>query len=137
MKTAVRYYSRAGNTRKIAEAIAKAAGVRAESTDEALSEPVDVLFLGGAIYAKNIDSRLRGFVKQLSSEKVKSVAVFGTSAGGRSIQPQIEKLLKGKGITIAGEGFACKGKFLFANRGRPNGQDCDDAAAFAKRLLNQ
>jgi flavodoxin len=137
MKTAVRYYSRSGNTRKIAEAIAKAAGVRAESTDEALLEPVDILFLGGAIYAKNIDGRLRGFVKQLSSEKVKSVAVFGTSAGGRSIQPQIEELLKGKGITIAAEGFACKGKFLFANRGRPNGQDCDDAAAFAKKLLNQ
>jgi flavodoxin len=137
MKTAVRYYSKSGNTRKIALAIAEAAGVKAETTDEALSEPVDLLFLGGAVYAKNIDSRLQSFVKQLSSEKVKSVAVFSTSAGGRSIQPQIEELLKGKGITTAGEGFACKGKFLFVNRDRPNGQDCDAAAAFAKKLLNQ
>jgi flavodoxin len=137
MKTAVRYYSRSGNTGKIAEAIAEAAGVTAKPVDEALSEPVDLLFLGGGIYAKNIDGRLRDFIKQLSSEKVKSVAVFGTSAGGRSIQPQIEELLKGKGITTAGGGFACKGKFLFANRGRPNGQDCIDAAAFAKALLGQ
>jgi flavodoxin len=137
MKTAVRYYSKSGNTKKIAEAIAKAVGVTAKSTDEAPLESVDLLFLGEGIYAKNIDGHLRGFIRQLSSETVKSVAVFTTSKNGRSIQPQIEELLKDKGITTLVEGFACKGKFLFTNKGRPNEQDCADAAAFAKKLLNQ
>lgn len=50
MINAVRYYSKLGNTKKIAEAIAEGAGVSAVSiTDEPeLKEHTDVLFLGGA-----------------------------------------------------------------------------------------
>lgn len=36
MNVAVRYYSRSGNTRTLAEALAKAAGVQAMSVDAAL-----------------------------------------------------------------------------------------------------
>ena len=42
MKIAVRYYSRSGNTRKLAEAIAKAVNVEAKTTDEPLDEDVDI-----------------------------------------------------------------------------------------------
>lgn len=58
MKKAVRYYSRLGSTKTIAEAIAQGAGVQAVSITEEpeLTEPVDVLFLGGAPYA-NIMAR--------------------------------------------------------------------------------
>ena len=48
MSTAVRYCSRSGNTKAVAEAIAKAAGVEAVSVDSAdagLKETVDVLFI--------------------------------------------------------------------------------------------
>ena len=54
MNCAVRYYSRSGNTKLVADAIAKAAGVKAVSTDSSeaqICEPVDVLFIGGALYA--------------------------------------------------------------------------------------
>lgn len=54
MKAAVRYYSRTGNTKIAAEAIARAAGTRAVSVDApdaAIQDPVDVLFIGGALYA--------------------------------------------------------------------------------------
>lgn len=53
MSTAVRYFSKLGNTKKIAEAIAEGAGTAVVSvTDEPeLKERVDVLFLGGAPYA--------------------------------------------------------------------------------------
>ncbi len=46
----MRYFSKLGNTKKIAEAIAEGAGVSAVSiTDEPeLKEHTDVLFLGGA-----------------------------------------------------------------------------------------
>ena len=50
MSTAVRYYSRSGNTKLVAEAIAKALGVSAVSVDRpeaALNEKADVLFIGG------------------------------------------------------------------------------------------
>jgi len=44
MKVAVRYQSRGGNTKEIVEAIAKVAGVIAESIDVPLDEPVFKLF---------------------------------------------------------------------------------------------
>ena len=47
MSVAVRYYSRSGNTKKVADYIAEAAGVEAvsvDSKDAVLSEKVDVLF---------------------------------------------------------------------------------------------
>ena len=46
MKIAVRYFSRGGNTKKLADAIAKAVGVDAETTSVPLTEDVDILFLG-------------------------------------------------------------------------------------------
>ena len=53
---AVRYKSKLGNTKQIAEAIAEGAKVKAISiTDEpTLKEKVDILFLGGAPYADKI-----------------------------------------------------------------------------------
>jgi flavodoxin len=134
MKIAVRYYSKSGNTKKLAEAIAKAVGAAVEPTDTALTEPVDLLFLGGAIYGGNEDGHIRDFAGKLTADTVKSVAVFGTSMSGKSILPLIEGSLSGKGIPVAGS-FACKGKFLFINLGRPNDQDCADAAAFARKLI--
>ena len=67
MKTAVRYYSRHGNTRTIAEAIAEGAGVRAVSiTDEpSLRERVDILFLGGAPYANIMAPELKAYAEKL------------------------------------------------------------------------
>lgn len=44
MKIAVRYYSKTGNTKKLADVIAKAANVSAESIPTKLKEPFDVLF---------------------------------------------------------------------------------------------
>ena len=54
MKNAVRYYSRTGNTKVAAEAIAKAINEEAVSVDSPeapVREHVDVLFIGGALYA--------------------------------------------------------------------------------------
>lgn len=45
MKTAIRYFTRSGNTKKLADAIAGAVGVPALTVAEPLREPVDTLFL--------------------------------------------------------------------------------------------
>ena len=64
---AVRYYSKSGNTKAIAEAIAEGAGVQAVSiTDEpALTEYTDVLFLGGAPYANIMAPELKSYAEKL------------------------------------------------------------------------
>ena len=134
MKTAVRYVSRGGNTEKIAHAIAKAIGTAAKSVDTPLSGPVDMLFLGGAIYAGKPDKRLAAFVRTLTKDAVKRIVVFSTSADGKPLLPKLKALLEERGITVSDETFACAGKFLFANREKPSETDCEEAAQFAKKL---
>ena len=68
----VRYLSHSGNTKRIAEAIAEGASTTALSiTDEpALTEHVDILFLGGAPYANIMDPKLREFAENIKPEMV-------------------------------------------------------------------
>ena len=51
MTIAVRYYTKSGNTKKLAEEAAKAAGVSAKDVSVPLSEKADLLFLGSSVYA--------------------------------------------------------------------------------------
>ena len=74
MKTAVRYYSRSGNTQALAEAIARKAGVKAVSVDEKdapIQETADLLFIGGGLYAYGLDKHLKEYIRTLDPEKVK------------------------------------------------------------------
>lgn len=135
MKVAVRYYSRSGNTKKLAEAIGKAVGVPAGTVDETLTGPVDLLFLGGAIYAGKIDEHVRRFVEALTPDQVKSVAVFSTTMGKKSAHPHIKESLDKKGIEVKELPFHCKGQFMLFNKGRPGEQDCIQAADYARKLV--
>ena len=51
MTYAVRYYTKTGNTKRLAEAIAKELGVEALPISKPVKEPVDALFLGNSYYA--------------------------------------------------------------------------------------
>lgn len=65
MKYAVRYYTKTGNTKKLAQAVAEALGVEALPISKPLSEPVDLLFLGNSYYAFSIDPEVRSFCSHL------------------------------------------------------------------------
>jgi flavodoxin len=62
MKYAVRYYTKTGNTKRLAEAIAKELGVEALPVSETVNEKVDILFLGNSYYAFDIDPEVKAFV---------------------------------------------------------------------------
>ncbi len=53
MTYAVRYYTKTGNTKRLAEAMAKELGVEALPISEPVNERVDYLFLGNSYYAFN------------------------------------------------------------------------------------
>ncbi len=61
MNIDVRYYSKSGNTKKIADAIAKQAGVSAKLIHEPIQGEVDMLFLGIGLYAFDIDPELKEY----------------------------------------------------------------------------
>ncbi len=134
MKIAIRYYSRGGNTKKLAEAISGAVGVEAKSVSEPLTEDVDILFLGSAPYGFDVDDAVKKFVKEISVS-VGKVVNFSTSAVVSSTRKYVEKLLESKGIPLAEEEFSCRGSFAVLHRGRPNETDCKAAADFAKKAI--
>ena len=130
MNIAVRYYSRSGNTKAVAEAIAKAADVEAVSVDQnnaAITEPVDVLFVGGALYAYGIDNKLKEYLQTLKKEDAKKAVVFSTSWLSKHAIDLIKKGLSEAGIPVAEESFYVRGK--------PGEQQLKDAAAFVRKNL--
>lgn len=129
MSAAVRYYSRSGNTKLVAEAIAKALSVQAVSVDQpaaALPEKVDVLFVGGALYAYGLDKHLKAWLSQLDATKVGKAVIFSTSWISRHSIDLIRSALQEKGIPVADETFYVKNK--------ASAEQLQAAADFARRM---
>ncbi len=133
MNIAVRYYSRGGNTKKLAETIAQAAGVAAETCTVPLAQPVDLLFLGASVYGAKLDEHMQAFIARLTAEQVKSAALFGTSAFIKSGNGAMEKQLTANGIRVLTPDFYCHGSFLVLHPGHPNETDLTLAAQFASK----
>lgn len=136
MKIAIRYYTRGGNTKKLADAISQAVGVEAKTTAEPLTEDVDILFLGSSVYAYGVDNEVKKFISGISV-KVGKVVGFSTAALIKSTYKQVAKLLDAKKIPFAEEEFVCKGSFAMMHKGKPDAEDCKAAAAFAKGIVAQ
>ena len=135
MKFAVRYYTQTGNTKKLAEAVADALGVEALPITEPVEEPVDVLFLGNSYYAFTIAPQVKAFILKLDKEKVGMIANFGSAALMGSTFKKVEAVAKKVGIPMVNKEFHCRGQFKNAHKGRPNEQDLENAAEFARQFL--
>lgn len=130
MNIAVRYFSRSGNTKAVADTIAEAAGVSAISVDEkdaVINEPVDILFIGGALYAYGLDGHLKEYLQSLDGAQVKRAAVFSTSWISKHAIDLIRKSLADKGIDVAEEAFHVRNK--------PNEGQLKKAADFARKHI--
>ena len=113
MSCAIRYCSRSGNTKLVADAIALGAGVHPVSTDKAnagLKQKVDVLFLGGALYAYGIDDSLKKFIQDLDAKMVGRAVLFSTSWVSKHALDVMKKELTKKGIAVENETFYARGK---------------------------
>lgn len=133
----VYFYSKSGNTKKIANAIADSIGCRAKTMDEKITESVDILFLGASVYWAGIDPVVKKFIKSLDASKVKKVVIFSTSALAERAKPDIQKLLSQKGIAVEENDFYCRGEFMLLHKGKPDNQDLKDAAKFARRIIEK
>ena len=134
MNIAVRYYTRSGNTKKLAEAVASAVGAEALETSVELAEKVDLLFLGSSLYAGNMDANIKDFIDK-NADKIGKIACFGSSAMGKSTHGKIKAYAEQKGIEVAEDYFNCPGKFLFMHGGRPDARDLSSVKTFAKAFL--
>ncbi|MEN6341540.1 MAG: flavodoxin family protein [Methanospirillum sp.] len=134
------------NTEKVARAMAGAldAGVvrTAEATEEAVIS-ADLAGFGSGIYFGTHHKGLLSFAESLPMKRDGRAFIFSTSGNGsmRSHR-RLRDLLSARGYEIVGE-FACKGWDSYSvlrlvggiNKGRPNGEDLERAAAFASGLV--
>ncbi|MDY4651535.1 MAG: flavodoxin domain-containing protein [Atopobiaceae bacterium] len=126
MKCAVRYYSRSGNTRLLAEAIADELGVEAvsaDSSDATISGHIDVLFIGGALYAYGLDKKLVSYIRTLDGDMVGRAVLFSTTWLSKHSFDQMRKELEAHGIVVAERTFYAKNK--------PSAERLKEAKAFA------
>ena len=132
---AVIVFSRGGNTRKIADAIAAELGVPVQDTNAPLPDGARLVFLGSGTYGGKPGEPMAKFIESGNFSGCR-IALFGTSGGpegAKHMMGEMREALLGKGATVIGD-FSCRGKFLFTNRGHPNDEDLANARKFAREM---
>ena len=135
MKIAVRYYTKTGNTKRLAEAVAKAVTAEALPLSAPIDEKVDVLFLGNSYYAFSIDPEVRAYIQSLDKNKVGRIVNFGSAAMLNSTLKKVKAEAAKVGIPVDDREFHCKGEFKGIHKGKPDANDLAAAAAFAKSIV--
>ena len=135
MNIAVRYYTKTGNTKRLAEAVAKAVGVEALPISAPVTEPVDILFLGNSYYAISIDPEVRDFVRKLDKSRVGKIVNFGSAAMLNSTYKKVKAEADKVGIPMDEREFHCRGEFKGIHKGKPDESDLRAAAEFAKKIV--
>ncbi len=135
MKIAVRYYTKTGNTKRLAEAVAKAVGIEAQPVSVPVTESVDILFLGNSYYAFSIDPEVRSFIRSLDKSKIGRIVNFGSAAMLNSTYKKVKAEADKAGIPMDEREFHCKGEFKGVHKGKPDESDLKAAAEFAKKIV--
>lgn len=104
MKVAIRYQSRGGNVEAMAEALSRGTGVEAVSIDEPgaqITEHIDLLFIGGALYNFQLDKTFKEYLDALPEGLIDEAICFGSSMLTRRPIYLIQDYLKKKSIKIS------------------------------------
>lgn len=135
MRTAIRYYSKFGHTRKMAAVVAEETGAEPLTIGTPITEPVDVLYLGSAVYVNVVDWRVKKFIKTLTPELVKRVICFSSAAIIDSNYPKVRSMLEARGITVDNRQFTCRGSMGPIQAGHPNSEDLENLRDFIKKTM--
>ena len=131
----IRYYSKFGHSKQMAQAIEEIVGAKAATVAEPLTGTVDTLYLGAGVLLGKVNSAVIDFINTLKPEDVKKVVLFGSCAIIDSPVPQMRKALEAKGIKVSDKSFTCKGSMGPIHRGHPNKADLDDFCKFIRSTI--
>ncbi len=135
MEVAIRYQSRNGNNKLIAESIGKALDVKPEPVTNSLDQKVDILFLGGAVYNMQIDDHLKQFLATLDSKKIGAIVPFASVGIVAVPIRQIKSAAKKKNIKVPATAPIIR--LGFSHSARPAKEKLQDIATFAKNLTKK
>lgn len=136
MKTQVAYYTKSGNTKKLADAIGSQLDCKVSDIDTPITGDVDVLFLGASVYKFGIDKKVLAFINNLDPKSIGSVVIFSTSAMSDSGYPILVNKLTNAGIKVSEKHFYCRGQFMFANKNLPNADNLTAVKEFAQNIID-
>jgi flavodoxin len=137
MNTKLVYFSRGGNTRKVADVIAKELGITAidvvkESPDVS---GADLLIVGSGTYGGKAGKQMSAFLNNLAPVTGKQAACFATASGDSSkVIAAMKETLTSKGYKTV-DSFTCFGKLSLVKRGHPSEVELNKAKEFAKNLV--
>lgn len=134
MKIEIRYFTKTGNTKKLAEAIAQELNIEAQELSAPLSEKTDILFLCNSVYWTGADSSVKKFISKNKS-KIGLLVNVSTAAMIESTYAQIKKIAEKEGVKLSDKEFHCRGKFTALHSGHPDEADIADVKAFARKVI--
>lgn len=134
---AIRYFSKFGHSKQMAEAIEQIVGAKATTVAEPLGQPVEVLFLGAGLFLGKVNSAVTEFIGTLTPEMVHTVVLFGSSAIIDSPVPQMRKALEARGIKVCDKSFSCNGSMGPLHSGHPNAEDIEAFRTFAQSIIQR
>lgn len=133
MKYAVRYYSKSGNTEKLANAISEVLDVPAYDISHELNEDVDVLFFGSGVYGCALDPAVIKFISNINVN-IGEFVNFSTSGIMESNYDLIKDVLNNTNINLSEKEFHCPGSFVGLNKDRPNEDDEENIKVFVQNI---
>ena len=110
-----------------------------------LATSYDLIGFGSGVYHQQLDSKIREAVSWLSKDYQRPVFLFSTSVSGvKTPHQELKTHLNEINYPVIGE-FSCRGKMTYGltkffggiNPTRPNAGDLDNAAFFAKELIDK
>ncbi|MCD7782055.1 MAG: flavodoxin [Methanosphaera sp.] len=134
MDIAIRYYSKTGHTKKLAQAISEVTNVEALSISHKLESNVDILFLGTSIYGNSIDPQIPGFFDSIDV-KVGKIVNFSTAGTNISTYEKIKQLASQYDIELSQQEFHCLGEFGGMNLDKPDSNDIENIKEFTRNII--
>jgi flavodoxin len=128
------YFSRGGNTKKVAEAIAEELGTAARDI-RAMDrvEEYSTVIIGTGCYGAVVAKDIMDFIER-NRLQGRKIALFTTSLLGLGQEVSLmEKQIRVKGVEII-EHFNCAGSFLGMKKGHPDADDLEKARQFARGI---
>ncbi len=138
-KMRVLHFSKLGNTETMARAIAKQEGANSDQIPPAYPcENEKLVFIGVELTKKSADKSVMDFCKDLTVQRAKNVALFGTGTDFSGLD-ELKQIIEGNGIAVT-EMFKCEVKSSLFKKGTVTDGDvknaCDWAAKITKSLEN-
>ena len=137
MKIAIRYFSKFGHSKQMAQIVGEVTGSKPESVETPLTEEVDILFIGAGLFLAKVNGRVKEFARMTDPKKVKKVVCFGSCALSDSPVPQLRQIFAESGFNVAEESFTCRGSMGPWHGGHPDAKDLSELKAFTKKVINE